>query len=236
MKKRGVIYVVWESSGGIREGMQIPAFLERSIKSLQQYHPELPHEVVTLPAGSQLIDKAGLYDFSPYESTLFLDADTVVLGRLDFGFEMAERFGLACCLSENPWQRRYVGVVGDAVEYNTGVLFFSDKAKHVFDSWKRLAPLLDSRIAYHRQGRIETAPCDDQLGFARSVELCAFVPFVLPLNWNFRPMWHRSFFGPIKIWHGYADVPELLVQVNRYYENPGAIMQFHEMGGSTLQS
>jgi hypothetical protein len=43
---------------------------------------------------------------TPFEETLFLDADTVPLGRLDFGFEQAQRFGLACCICEVPWARR----------------------------------------------------------------------------------------------------------------------------------
>ncbi|MEJ0070814.1 MAG: hypothetical protein WDO24_21130 [Pseudomonadota bacterium] len=38
-----------------------------------------------------------MFEHSPFETTVYLDADTVVLGRLDYGFEMAERFGLACC-------------------------------------------------------------------------------------------------------------------------------------------
>ena len=230
MAQRGVLYVIWEGAEG-NEGPSITKFLQRSTASLAEIHPELPYHVVTLPAGSRLVDKASLYEWSPFETTLFLDADTVVLGRLDFGFEMAERHGLACCLSENPWQRRYAGVTGDTLEYNTGVLFFSPKARHVFDAWAKLAPLLDSTIVFHEDGQMKYAPCDDQLGFARAIELNAFVPFVLPLNWNFRPMWHRSFFGPIKVWHGYADVPDVLHMFNRYYEQPGAVMQFHELRG-----
>lgn len=231
MSKRGVLYVIWEPASGVAEGGSIEPFIERSIRSLQQIHPELPHHVVRLPPGSRLTDKARLFDYSPFETTVFLDADTVVLGRLDFGFQMAERFGLACCLSENPWRRRYAGFVGDEVEYNTGVLFFSAKAKHVFDTWSRLAPVLDSKIVFQQDNALKYVACDDQLAFAQATEMCVFSPFVLPLNWNFRPMWHRSYFGPIKIWHGYADVPEALLAFNRYYEHPGAVMQFHELRG-----
>jgi len=230
MSQRGVLYVVWEAAADdARQAPAMDVFLERSIASLKQVHPELPHHVVRLPQGSKLTDKARLYEYSPFETTLFLDADTVVLGNLDFGFEMAERFGLACCLSENPWRRRYAGFVGDELEYNTGVLFFGPKAKHVFEFWSQLAPILDSTIVFLREGELKQVPCDDQLAFARALELSAFLPFVLPVNWNFRPMWHRSYFGPIKIWHGYAEVPEILLIFNQYYEQPGAVIQFHEL-------
>ena len=54
-----------------------------------------------------------------------------------------------------------------------------------------------------------------------------FNPFVLPLNWNFRPIWHRSFFGPIKIWHDYSDPPLFFDELSEYYQKSDAIIQYH---------
>src|SRR5262245_21729104 len=119
--KRGILYMRW--------GPNAPV-LERSLRYVRAIHPELPVHVVELPAEASLLDKAGMYDHSPYEETLFLDVDTVVLDRLDFGFEMAVKHGLACCICENPWARRYGGIKGDLIEYNTGVLFFTKDGKH----------------------------------------------------------------------------------------------------------
>ena len=116
MVKRGVLYVVWgEYDGGA---------LERSRQSLARVHPDMPVEVIELPAGSTLLDKARMMELSPFEETLFLDADTVVLDDLSYGFEQVRRFGLACSICECPWARRYTGLSGDMVEYNTGVLLF----------------------------------------------------------------------------------------------------------------
>src|SRR5262249_10934835 len=76
---------------------------------------------------------------SPFDETLFLDADTVVLDRLDFGFDQAQRFGLACSICECPWSRRYRGLPkDDGVEYNTGVLFFTRSVQALFSRWTRL--------------------------------------------------------------------------------------------------
>jgi hypothetical protein len=36
-----------------------------------------------------------MLEVTPFEETLFLDNDTVVLGRLDYGFQKASQFGLA---------------------------------------------------------------------------------------------------------------------------------------------
>lgn len=226
MPERGVLYIVW--------GDQIDPTLERSRRSLAQHHPDLPVEIVRVPPengpskSKALIAKARMMSLSPFRETLFLDADTVVLGNLDFGFEKAARFGLACAICECPWARRYRNAVkGDTVEYNTGVLFFTEKAKPLFDTWERLAPALDSSMAHVVENQLLQMHYNDQCAFAMAVEETAFVPFVLPLNWNYRPRWQPAFFGPIKIWHDYADPPASLRKTAEYYERPGSVVQFH---------
>ncbi len=222
-KSRGVLYIVW--------GEQGDALLERSKASLAAVHPELPVEVVRLPADGDpvrtLLQKSRMFELSPFEETLYLDADTVVLSKLDFGFEKAARFGVAGCICEAPWARRYASIQGDGIEYNTGVLFFTPKARPLFERWAELAPKLDSSCVHYHQGKIEKMPFNDQCSFAVAVEETKIVPFVLPLNWNFRPQWQRSFFGPIRVWHDYATPPEVLKQLSDYYEQDDAIIQYH---------
>src|SRR3974390_71747 len=124
MAERGVIYMVW---GG---GEKVERALDRSRRSLAAVHPELPTEIMRVDAKDPvegLLQKASMFDKSPFGETLFLDADTIVLDRLDFGFRQAQRIGLACCICENPWARRYPSIEErDLVEYNTGVLFFTE--------------------------------------------------------------------------------------------------------------
>lgn len=169
-----------------------------------------------------------MFEISPFRETLFLDADTVVFGRLDFGFIKAQEFGLACCICECPWAQRHTGVRGEIVEYNTGVLFFSERAKPVFEAWSKLAPQIDSSITFHGpQGQIMRMPHADQGSFAAAVEEVRFSPFVLPLNWNFRPQWQLSFFGPVKIWHDYTEPPQFFAEMRKYYSQPEAIIQYH---------
>ncbi len=202
MAKRGVLYVVWgEYDGGA---------LERSRQSLARVHPDMPVEVIELPAGSTLLDKARMMELSPFEETLFLDADTVVLDDLSYGFEQVRRFGLACSICECPWARRYAGLSGDMVEYNTGVLFFTEFARPVFNAWRACVAEIDSSILFHNGQELTQMPLNDQAGFAKALDDTGFRPFILPYNWNFRPKWHKSWFGPLKIWHDYSDVPEPL--------------------------
>jgi hypothetical protein len=222
---RGVLYIVW--------GDRARTAVKRSIASVQQVHPELPQKVIELPPGTDpirgLLEKSRMMEFTPFDETLFLDADTVVLDRLDFGFEQALRFGVACCICENPWARRYRGLPkDDGIEYNTGVLFFNRGAETLFRRWQELASVVDSAIDFiGPNGQPAVMPFNDQGAFARAVRDWDRPAFILPYNWNFRPAWHWTFFGPIKIWHDYSDPPPGLIQMNANYRQPGAIIQFH---------
>jgi hypothetical protein len=229
---RGALYITWPGEG------RVPALLERSIASLKAVHPELPVHVAELPEGSGLLDKARMYDLSPFDQTLFLDADTVVLDRLDYGFDRASRHGIAVCICECPWARRYQGFEADAVEYNTGVLFFdkgwftglsdyyNSGVDDVFRAWKKHVGM-DSSSRFVGADGVKTQAVNDQAGFARAIETSYwyFNPFVLPLNWNFRHRWQKTVFGPVKIWHDYDDVPEAVVRWNAAQTKPDAVIQ-----------
>jgi hypothetical protein len=170
-----------------------------------------------------------MLDLSPFDETLFLDLDTVVMGNLDFGFEKAKTFGMAIAICEAPWGKRYSKIFkGDELEYNTGVIFFTKKAKAVFDSWKELAGTVDSSIVGVNDQGVYTMPANDQGSFALAIDSTGFNPFVLSLNWNFRPIWHRSFFGPIKVWHDYSDPPPFFDELNTYYSTEDSIIQYHQ--------
>jgi len=222
---RGILSIYWGDES------QLP--IERLKASVKKFHPELQHDIIKVDApggeSSSLNKKAEMLDLSPFDETLFLDLDTVVFGRLDFGFEKAAQHGIALAICEVPWGRRYPKIFqGDQIEYNTGVIFFTKQAKVVFDQWRILAGSIDSSILHIKKGQIETMPANDQGSFALAIEKTGFNPFVLPLNWNFRPGWHKSFFGPIKIWHDYSDPPPFFDEASIYYASADSIIQYHE--------
>lgn len=218
MNKRGIIYIYW--------GNAIEKELSRSIDSLKRFHPELPFECFKIPEGSSLLDKSKMLESSPYETTLYLDTDTVVMDRLDYGFEKAEKHNLACCINECPWARRYGDISGDQIEYNTGVIFFTKTAKPVFDRWKALSPTIDSSIVFKREGKTLVMPHNDQAGFSQAVEDTGINPFVLPMNWNYRPAWQTSFFGPVKIWHDRNKVQDGVKFWNEHQRLEQSIIQY----------
>jgi hypothetical protein len=205
--RRGVLYVVWGTRGD--------AVLQRSIRSLEQVHPGLPYHVARVApadAARGLMEKTRMGQLTPFESTLYLDADTIVAGRLDDAFARAEEVGLACCICEAPWTRRYGTGEGDGIEYNTGVLFFTTKAADVFTMWETLGLNTPSQSTISVRGRLLGSLYDDQASFARAVRHCGLNPAVLPLNYNYRPGYQKSFFTPLKIWHDYREPPPGLLE------------------------
>jgi len=221
---RGVLYIVW--------GEKIEPLLQRSIASVRRFYPSMPVEVVrgTEDPVRGLQQKSRMISHTPFETTLFLDADTVVLGNLDYAFDRAEEFGLACCICECPWTRRYGAIEGDNIEYNTGVLFFSEQARPVFEAWQTMAPDCPSRSTWTTSdNRPRGLEFDDQASFARAVRACKFNPHVLPLNWNLRPMFHRNFFAPVKVWHDPHEAPEGLVKLSEACERNERMVTYVKM-------
>jgi hypothetical protein len=217
---RGILYMKW--------GTKSETSFQRSLQSLRRFHPELQVHVAQLPDTASLLNKAQMLDLSPFDETLFLDADTIVMDRLDFGFEKAAKFGLACCICECPWARRYTGLSGDLIEYNTGVLFFTRAMKPLFDLWKKHVPTLDSSILFKKPDdpQILRMAFNDQGGFALAVEELGICPYVLPLNWNLRPQWQYLLCGPVKIWHDYSNPPAALETWNQSQGTQQKVIEF----------
>lgn len=209
---RGVLYIVWKGS------IDFAPALDRSIASLKRWHPGLEIHVQQMALGSNLLCKAGMHELSPFDETLFLDADTVVLGNLDFGFEKARQHGMAVTICNNPWARRYAGLRnhGDLIEYDTGVIFFRKNFRWVdkfFTDWQSHAGTHDSSSHFRTADGIRGASINDQCSFAAAMNdanRTGNLPFVLPVNWNVHPRWQKTFWGEMKIWHAYETVPDQL--------------------------
>ncbi|NDD52966.1 hypothetical protein EBZ39_03660 [bacterium] len=197
MSLRGVLYIVWGEAEGL---------LHRSIDSVRQTNPALPIKVEWVPKESNLLVKSKMDRWSPFDTTLYLDADTVVMGDLSYGFESAERHGLSCCICECPHAKRYKQMPA-TVEYNTGVMFWkkSKQTTELFEHWQRSCELDSSIEWFDPDGTHRRMETNDQGPFSRAVYETGFNPHVLPINWNFRHRWHKSWFGSIKIWHDYDD-------------------------------
>lgn len=223
--QRGIVYVVWGSAAKVRTA------LLRSIASIEPTNPGLPYHVVELGPSidpvAGLLEKYRAFEASPFQETLLLDCDTYILGSLAFGFQRAAQHGLACCINECPWLRRYGSQYGDMIEYNTGVVFFTRKAARAFRHWGELARTLPSRIRFLHEGAVREMSHNDQLSFALALEKAGLNPYALPMNWNYRPLWHGTHFGPIKVWHDYSEPNAEVFSNARAYGDTEKIIEIH---------
>ena len=204
--------------------------LQRTINYARALHLDLPIHIQPLAPNQPTINKRELFDASPFQETLFLDVDAFILDRLDFGFEMAAKYGMACCIGECPWIRRDHPGTGDLVNYNPGVLFFSKKAAPFFDHWantEKATPLMRLDNPQYRH-RVMTSA--DEITFSMAMAESPLMPFILPSNWNFSQRSQRTFWGPIKIWRDTIDPPPALVNFVKGQAQPDALIQYVGLG------
>lgn len=222
----GVLFICWGS---------VEPVLTRAQESVKKWHPELPIHVERLSPDATMLDKARMAALSPFDTTIYLDTDTVVLGRLDYAIEKSKKHGVALCINECPWARRAYALdgMGDIVEYNAGVVFFTRNVRWgVLDEWARRAKTMEPAMRSRGpDGGVSVMKINDQPSLAAAIDACDpdRMPFILPLNWNYRPLWHKSFFGPIRIWHDRSDPSPAILKWNEMHAIPSSIIDYAEV-------
>jgi len=149
---RGVVYIAF--------GQAYLAEMELSIRSLKQFHPDMPITVFSdtlspsLPvidwrpiAPSHLRPKVDHLSQTPYEQTLFLDTDTIIASPIDDMFEILPKFDLGLCHDLARKRERYSRIINEYSlipyaypELNTGVIVFqkNQKTTDLFHRWNKL--------------------------------------------------------------------------------------------------
>ena len=133
-----------------------------------------------------------------YDSFLFLDTDTHVLGDVTFGFEQAEEYHFAMvpaahyCMDhfwgfDEVMARELMPRCGQ-LQYNSGVIFFvrTDVTASVFQRWNELT-------------RCYPQPFDQSF-LSLAFEQLGIRPYVLSPNYNYRGM-GVPIIGEVRIWH-----------------------------------
>ena len=163
----------------------------------------------TFPHGNNL-DKSALIDLIPegYDTFLFLDCDTRVIGDLSLGFEKAERHGIAIAPAPNynlpeffgcaPLMRQAGLEPADQIQYNAGVIFFhlTPAVRQVLRLWRELCDTIGADAGFPR----------DQPFLNMAFEKLGFLPYVLSPLYNYRGMGEHAV-GAVRIWHSHDPVP-----------------------------
>jgi hypothetical protein len=156
------------------------------------------------------LEKSRLIDFLPdgYDTYLFLDTDTRVVGDVSLGFAKAEQHGIAVApapnynLAEFFNFSRIMEQLGeepaDQIMYNTGVIFFklTPAARRVFERWRDLCATAGVTNQFPR----------DQPFFNLALEQLGVLPYVLSPLYNYRSLGEFAV-GNIRLWHSHFPVP-----------------------------
>ncbi len=151
--EKGAVYIVTQDPRYIDLLMVSAASLRRAMPQLpitvfSQFpvHSSLFDQVITVQAGQNgFFDKAAFLRKSPYNQTLFLDADTVILGPVTALFSLMERFDCAATHEEyrnTDWSGQYPrrDIPECFPEFNTGVLMMqrSQRMDDALQEWETL--------------------------------------------------------------------------------------------------
>ncbi len=220
--RRAIIYLVWGEkylafaikSANSAAFMGVPFVLvtdRTTAEYLSDEHPFSAIKIIDIPDTDRIL-KTRLWEFLPedYNSFLFLDVDTTILMDVTFGFEMAERHGIAAAAASHYCLDKFrgFGEVMTAVgvphfgqnQFNTGVIFFVVRpdVKEVFRHWSKFAYELTEKTGWKRV---------DQPFFTLAIEKLGFNPYTLSPNYNYRAIAAEHISGDVRLWHSYHAPP-----------------------------
>jgi hypothetical protein len=229
--KRAVVYYFWgrkyleeatTSARTVRACMDVPILAITDRATADHVPPDAPFsrvEIVTIRDRS-MHGKSTLYDLLPrdYDSFLYLDTDTQVLGDASYGFEQAEAFGLAAVMEPFYSLDHFRGF--DAIlsnlgvesrgqmQYQAGVLFFARRpdVEAVMHRYRELTFHLGPKLNYG---------CDQPF-LTLAMELVGFNPFTLSPSYNYRAK-GEGVTGVVRIWHSTAPLPPALNRFPRIW-------------------
>ena len=226
-----------------------------SATSLKVVHPELPvtvftDQAVTAPCFDQVVtverspehfDHVRLMGQSPYERTLYLDADTYVCGDITGLFALLDRFELAVAhdWTRNPDYARellweYTSKIPESFfQHQAGVVLFrrSPGLTRFFGDWLTYY----ERDQQLRATSGSSCHVGDQAAFREALWRSEVALWVLPLEYNCNPATRGYLIDPVKIIHARVsgDFPAIAATLNGL---SGRRFYFYEYGKLTVRN
>lgn len=164
------------------------------------------------------LEKSRLIDLLPggYDSFLYLDTDTRILGDVMLGFDKAARHGIAMVpaphynLTSSNFDRFMMqsGITpADQLVYNAGVIYFrlTPPVRQVLERWR------DFASAAAQSGMVRDQPL-----LTLAMEQLGFAPYALSPLYNYRSVTEWAI-GTIRIWHSHFPPPADVNDFKRPY-------------------
>lgn len=219
-KSKGVVYCIWDGY----EFEKIKQLLKRSLNSIpselgtciltdsekvnNEFKNQVDHMKFFSLKGHRCQKKCEIFRNSPFDLSVYLDIDTVIMDNIDYGFKMADKYGISICIAPACFayyatHKEYKlksELDEDEIQYNCGVIFFNKNypgIEKVFNDWETY--LFEDEFAFS----------NEQPFLTKSMRDNNFNPCVLPMNYNYRNHLSKCHvYGKIKIWHSTMPAPK----------------------------
>lgn len=211
--KIGVIYIITQDSRYTQLLLNSAASLKRAMPDLpitvfSQFPIESPNfERVIRVEGSEdgFYDKTLFFQQTPYDRTLFVDADTYIVEPVPELFAMLDQFNFAATHEEylnTDWWNRYPrpDIPPSFPEFNTGILVYrrSPQMDGVLKDWSEL---YQTFLESHPGQKINDQPFFRAAVYRNQVR---FATLTREYNCKFRGQGYLN--GRVKILHGHVDL------------------------------
>jgi len=208
----GAIYVLSQDERYVDLALQSAASLKRAMPDLpitafSQFpirSPLIERVIPIQPTRHGFYDKTKLMRESPYERTLFIDADILVLERFPELFDLLDRFDCAATHEEyvsTDWFNHYPrnDIPSSFPELNTGIFLFKRSARmeSVFTECEAL-------YARHLEANPDQ-PINDQPFFRAAIYYSDARVATLTRDYNCKFRGQGYLNGSLKILHGHVD-------------------------------
>ena len=210
----GAIYILTHDERYVSLALQSVASLKRAMPDLpvtvfSQFpiSSALVERVVRVqPTGDGFYDKTKLIQDSPYDRTLFIDADIIVVEPFPEVFDLLERFDCAATHEEyvntdwfNCYQRS--DIPSSFPEFNTGILLYkrSHKMDMVLKEWESL---YSQFLGEKKPGR----QINDQPFFRAAIYHSEARVATLTREYNCKFRGQGYLNGSVKVLHGHVDL------------------------------
>ena len=209
----GAIYILTQNERYVDLALQSLVSLKRAMPDLRvtvfsQFpisSPLIERVVPVSSTGVGFYDKTKLMRESPYERTLFVDADIIVVQPFPELFDLLDRFDCAATHEEyvnTDWFNRYPrnDIPSSFPEFNTGILMFkrSERMDSLFKEWDALYA---QYLATKPDQVIKDQPFFRVAAYNSDVRMATLTR---EYNCKFRGQGYLN--GPVKLLHGHVDL------------------------------
>jgi hypothetical protein len=183
---------------------------EFDIEHINILHKDKDHVIFMNKTTDQNRDiKTKINEYSPYENTIFIDCDTIIVGDLSDALHILRYFDLAFRLNKYPQKRKGKGdinilhniPVGNLPHWNSGVILFrkSELSDKFFLEWNKAFNRIGSR--YDQVSLVETIFTNDARVLSLDDKWNSIDPIIN------RDKWKKS----VKIFHYGTNISDKMI-------------------------